>query len=144
MSGNVQAMLVAFFVSAGFASWPVLASRSGLTGTWSAFVACAATLLPVLLIGVCRSEYAEVPKFSMMAYVVAGGALNGVAVYFYTKQISSSTMPTAQFMALVSIGMLLLAPLFEWGIKGLPPSPRQIAGYVVACCAVWLITGGKK
>jgi drug/metabolite transporter (DMT)-like permease len=144
MNGTLQAIVVAFFVSAGFASWPVLASRSGLTGTWSAGLACAATLLPVLCIGLCRSEYAEVPRPSLMMYVIAGGLLNGLAVYFYTKQISSSTMPTASFMALVSIGMLLLAPIFEWALKGLPPSPRQMCGYAVACLAVWLITGGKK
>ncbi len=76
-----------------------------------------------------------------MLILVAAGALNGLAIYYYGGKVTDPTVPLSVFLMVIYILMVVLAPLMDWGINHKMLTVRQWTGVAVSVFAIYLLAG---
>lgn len=136
---NLDTLIIAFLIAAAFAGWPIIGRFSGVTGEYVGVLAVVGTLVTVIMLSAKQllSTATLTPK--AVAVMLIAGAINGIAVYFYSLKAADKVIPTATFVATVCIFMVMVAPFQHWIVNGIAPTWRQVIGYGLAALAVYFL-----
>ena len=131
--------LVSTFVALMFILWPFAGKHSGANGAWLVAFVMLTTGVVAAVIGGVRGEPMSGFSHRALLLLVAAGILNGLGCYFYGVWAANPRISTATFVVSVNIVMCIAAPVLEAILLKHPPSPRHIAGFSCAACAVYLL-----
>lgn len=132
----------AVFVALAFATWPLLGRESRVTGAWLAVAVMGGSAVLIGMLSASQLSTA-VPSGRAWWLLAAAALVNGVAVYIYAARTADPSVPTAQFLVIVSVLQITAIPLIAWALPGgLAPTFRQAAGFVCAAAAVYLLAKG--
>jgi drug/metabolite transporter (DMT)-like permease len=137
---NIGTVLAAVCIAFGFASWPIIGSYSRASGAWVGTMACIASLIAVGLLSLKQLAGVAAPSSRAILLLFIGGALNGIAVYYYAAKVADTAVPTAVFVVTVATLMAVAAPTLDWVIKGVVPNFRQLLGFCFAIVAIYFLS----
>ena len=133
-----MSILTALFIASSFALWPVIGKYSGAGGAWVGTLVLFITWIPIAVLS--RAELiGGFPSLRAMLILAVAGVINGVGCYVFAQKTSSIEINTAVFMVLVSIFMVVMAPVFSWVFNGEVLEQRHYAGFACAVLAVYLL-----
>lgn len=120
-----------------FVAWPIVGKFVHATGAWMATIVFAANAIVIGLL--FRYDLSAPPTIKVILILFAAGAMNGIGAYFYAQKLADIRISTSALVVLVSILMVVWAPIIDWILNGSIPSVRQGTGFIVAALAVWLL-----
>lgn len=136
---NITNVLWAFLAACSFVSWPIVGKMVQANGMWTiSIVTTASATIALMLSG--RELSSGKPANYALYLLVAVGAFNGIGSYFFARKTSDPTGVTSAFMVLVSVWMVVLAPILDWLLNGATPSNWQVAGFVLAPVIICLLS----
>ena len=138
---GINAFLVAIFIAGGFVGWPIVGGWSQASSGWVGVTVCSMTTITLLLLSFGQFGSDPVPSARSIAVLVVAGVVNGVAVYYYTARTTDPSTPTAAFVVLVSVCMVICAPLLAFIVAGSVPTSRQMIGFAFAIPTIYLLAG---
>lgn len=136
---NAESLLIALFCAAGFVSWPIVGHYSKASGTWVGTVVLVVTAAMVMLLSARQLGDSELPTPKALVLLAVAGAINGVACYLFASKTSDPTMHASVFVVMVSVGMVICAPLFDAVLNGVVPTARHLAGFCLAVITIYLL-----
>lgn len=136
---NTSTIIIGVLIAAAFVGWPIVGSYSKISGPWVSVIVFLSGTLSVTILSMKQLETSTLSAKGIILLTLAG-AINGIAVYFYTKKIADPAIHTASLIILVSVSMAVLAPLLDWMIKGSTPDLKQICGFAMATGAIYLLS----
>ncbi len=138
---NLQSLVAAILISFCFAGWPVVSKYSGASGVWVASVVTIGGALATLTLCVFGKQMVvfQLPSIRAIIILIVAGALNGAAFYFYSMKVADPKIPTAVFITIVAILMVVVAPLLDWALNGVIPNLQKTFGYMFAALAIYLL-----
>jgi len=140
MTGRV--LLSAAFVAIAFAAWPLIGRESRASGAWLGVVVMAGSALMVAALSASQLSM-TMPTGRAWWLLGAAAAANGAAVYVYASNTANPAVPVASFLVTVSVLQVTAVALLAWAMPGgQVPTARQMAGFVCAAAAVYLLTKG--
>lgn len=141
LSLTLSHIVWAIGIAAAFVFWPTIGKYSGASGTWVntliliwSTIAGVAFSMPAMISG-------PTPSLRAVGLMALAGLINGAAVYYYSVLTADATVPTGRLVAVVTIFMVILGPLFAYFLNGEVISLRHWAGLAAAVIAVLLIAG---
>lgn len=139
---NIGMVFVTSFIGLSFIAWAIFAKYLGFHGAWANVVVTLGTGIIALCISrfyiVAQNLPAPPLKSILILFCVA--MVNGYAVSLYARNVANPEIPTAIFMVMVSVFMVIWAPILDYALNGATPSVRHIFGYVCAMGAIYLLT----
>jgi hypothetical protein len=133
-------ILIGVFIAIGFALWPILGKYSGATGGWLITVVAAGTMFISPVLSVRELQNVPSPGIRAIALLFLAGMINGLACLLYSGRIAvMDSCYTATFVGLVTVAMLILAPVLNWFFNGNAPSQSQLIGFVLASLSVYFL-----
>jgi drug/metabolite transporter (DMT)-like permease len=99
-------------------------------------IAIAQGLDVLLLIATCWWQHTPLPSNTALLWGFGGGLLNGLGLICLYSALAMAEMGLAAALAgLLTAALPVVADVFLEG----PPSPRQLAGFLLAAVAIWRI-----
>lgn len=131
---------MAVFIAFGFVSWPIIGSYSRVCGGWVGTVVIISTAITVAMFSLRQLSNISVPNSKAMILLIIAGIINGLAVYIYSSKVADVTVPTAEFVVIVSIFMVVIAPLLNWLLNSAVPNFYQTLGFAFAIAAIYFLS----
>jgi drug/metabolite transporter (DMT)-like permease len=135
-------ILMAIVIAFGFVGWPIIGSYSRAHGSWIGMLAISSTALAFAGLSFRQLINVVPPNTKAIVLLLVAGIINGGAVYLYTAKIADTTVPTAAFVVIVSIFMVIVAPLLNWMLNSAVPSFQQGLGFLLAMAAIYFLKQG--
>ena len=134
-------ILWAFGIGTAFVIWPIVGKYSQATGAWVNTIVIIGSAIGGIAFAYTSIRVQPVPTLYACLILLAAGAINGVAVYYYSMKAADSQVPTAQFIMTVIIMMVIVSPLFNYLLNGATLSGKQWLGLGTAVLSVFLLAG---
>ncbi|MEK7650000.1 MAG: hypothetical protein AAB367_03545 [Patescibacteria group bacterium] len=134
---NFGMVLPAALIALAFVTWPIIGKYSGITGAWVGVLASVGTLTLVAVFS--GRALATPPTLRGATLLLAAGAINGVAVFFYSMKTSDPQISTGVIVVITSMMMVVWAPILDRVLNGSAFSPHQIFGFGAAALAIYLL-----
>jgi drug/metabolite transporter (DMT)-like permease len=129
----------AFFIAMGFVSWAIIGKYVGAGGIWVATIVSTSTLASVFILSASELLSGQVPTLRAISILTTAGLVNGICLYVYTQKTSDISIQTGSFVVIVSMTMVVLAPIISLVLNGEVLTPRQFMGIGCALIAIYLI-----
>lgn len=136
---RVYLLLRALFISVGFAGWPIVGNFSKASGAWVGTIVLGTTGVVIALLSSRGLISNPLPSYKSIVYLVVAGVINGLACYVYSLTTVDKNIQIGLFVSLVSILMVVIAPLMSWLLNGEIISSKQIVGLFLACVSIYLL-----
>jgi drug/metabolite transporter (DMT)-like permease len=139
---NIQILLITIFIGLAFVGWPTAAKFLGFHGSWANVVVTLGTGITALIFSrhYIVSNKIPAPHMTPVLILFLVAVVNGFAVSFYARSVADPEIPTATFIVMVSVFMVVWAPILDYILNGSAPHIRQIIGYVCAIAAIYFLT----
>jgi len=137
---NIWTISIALFIAFGFVGWPIVGSYSRVCGGWVGTVVLTSTAITVAMFSFRQLNSIPVPNTKAMILLLVAGIINGLAVYLYSSKITDTNVPAAVFVVMVSILMVVVAPLLNWLLNDAVPNFQQTLGFGFAIVAIYFLS----
>lgn len=134
---NTATLFHAILIAAAFVGWPIIGNYSKTNAGWIGTTVVITTALTVSFMS--SKQLGVVPDIKSLIMLSVAGIINGIAVYFYSAKIANSTA-AGLLVVMVSIFMVMLAPIFDWAINGKILSLTKISGIGMGIVAIYLLS----
>lgn len=138
--GNIATIAVACLISLAFSSWPIFGKYMKAPGIWVGILVSLGTTVTMVVLSLKPVATHGLPTTKIGLVFLGFGVLNGAAIYMYSLKIADPTVPTAVFVVMISVGMVVFGSLLGWIILGQVPTRDQIFGYGLAVIAIYFIS----
>jgi drug/metabolite transporter (DMT)-like permease len=138
---NLSHILWALGIGTSFVLWPIVGKYSQATGAWVNTLVIIGSTVGGVAFAYTSIRVQPLPPLYACLILLAAGALNGAAVYFYSMKAVDPQVPTGQFIMMVVIMMVILSPLVNYLVNGAALSPKQWLGLGTATLSVFLLAG---
>lgn len=122
----------------GFGIWPILLSRSNLTGNLMSTVYCAMVLTIVATFTAYRTGLSGLAQANW-TFVVLGAIVGAAALLTFNDGLSeTSTQTVSTFIVLTTLAQVAVPALYQVTQVGITPS--KLAGFALAGVAAYLLS----
>lgn len=139
---NIGMIFVTSFIGLSFIAWAILSKFLGFHGAWANVVVTLGTGLTALCLSrfYIVTQHLSAPPLKSIIILFCVAMVNGYAVSLYARNVANPEIPAAIFMVMVSVFMVIWAPILDYAFNSATPSIRHIFGYVCAIGAIYLLT----
>lgn len=136
---DIKTLGIALFVAMAYVAWPNLATPLKLRAGLVPFMVIVIALIVVVIMA--PRDIVELRNISVRAFliVLAFSVANGLAIYLYAKTAADQSVQTGMFLVTVFILQVAFAPIADWLVTGVKPSPLQWVGLGLAGPVMWLL-----
>ncbi|KXK08597.1 MAG: hypothetical protein UZ21_OP11001000587 [Microgenomates bacterium OLB22] len=134
---DVRIIVAAVLIATAFVGWPIVGKYAQANGATTVAVVSTVASIMILLFARTRLDFDLGVKG--IGLLVLAGVLNGIAVYTYGYICGKPETPTGAFIVLVSLCMVVSAPLLDWAFNGTVPTLQKFAGFGMAASAIYLL-----
>jgi len=140
---NIGTLIVACFIGTTFVLWPIMSKYLNMAGAWANIVVIFGTGLTALILSryYIVTNHIPAPPIKAILILLCSAVMNGIAVYLYAQKTANPEIPTAIFVVVVSVFMVIAAAVLDFALNDTIPSLRQLAGFGCAIGAIVLLTG---
>lgn len=129
-----EALLIGFC----FVSWAIVGNRFA-SGPLAGTVVMIVTALAVTLFSVHKIRIEEWQNWKILVLLLILGIANGYGVTRYATRLAMPDTPMAAFAVMVSIFMVVIAPILEYLVSGKGVSLNHLIGYFLAGGAIYFL-----
>ena len=128
------AVLIGFF----FVLWAIVGNHYA-SGAMASSIVMMMTALYVLVFSVRDISADELRNWGLIVLLIILGLANGYAVKEYASYLSIKDFPMAQFAVIVSVAMVIFAPVLEYFVSGKELRIDHFLGYGFAVAAIYFL-----
>ena len=127
-------------IALGMVAWPILGKYSRATGPWVGFLVMSGAAIVLALFARMQGQFGRetFPAANNLILLALAGALNGLAMYFYTAR-TSSQIQTGKYVVLVAMLVIVEAPFVDLLLNKAWLTPRQLAGVGCGIASIYLL-----
>ncbi|MDD3531043.1 MAG: hypothetical protein PHV99_00385 [Candidatus Pacebacteria bacterium] len=138
---NLSHILWALGIGTAFVMWPIVGKYSQATGAWVNTIVIIGSAIGGIAFAYTSIRVQPIPTLYACLILLAAGAINGAAVYYYSMKAADPQVPTGQFIMTVIIMMVVVSPLFNYLVSGETLSAKQWVGLGTTILSVFLLAG---
>ncbi len=139
---NLHIIFISIFIGSIFVGWPTVAKYLGFHGAWANIVVSLGTGITAILLSwhYIATQNIKTPDLKGVIILLVVSAVNGYAVTLYAREATNPNLPTAIFIVLVSVFMVVWAPILDYVLNGNAPNFKHLIGYLCSIGAIYFLS----